>query len=93
MAAALSKGDVVYFTIGDEKLAKDISLIHQLLIEQDLDVSTLWSLLLRYHREVISQNKASRQTLQGVELYDFVFRLYTDCNEESQTLECSPDLI
>ena len=93
MAAALSKRDVVYFTFGDEKLAKDISLIHQLLIEQDLDVSTLWSLLLRYHREIISQNKASRQTLQGVELYDFIFRLYTDCSEESQTLECSPDLV
>lgn len=93
MAAALSKRDVVYFTFGDDKLAKDISLIHQLLIEQDLDVSTLWSLLLRYHKEVVCQDKAKRQVLQGVELYDFIFKLYTDCSEESQTLECSPDLI
>ena len=93
MAAAMCKRDVVYFTFGDEKLAKDISLIHRLLIEQDLDVATLWSLLLRYHREVIYQDKAKRQVIQGVELYDFIFRLYTHCSEESQTLECSPDLI
>ena len=92
MAAALSKRDVVYFTFGDRNLAKNIALIHQLFIEQDLDVSTLWSLLLRYHREVISQNK-SKRTFQGVELYDFVFKLYTDCSEESQTLDYSPELI
>jgi len=99
MAAALAKRDVVYFTFGDDKLAKDISLIHQLFIEQDLDVSTVWSLLLRYHKEVISQAKANRQTLHGgVELYDFMFRLYANNNnssssdDDSQTLQYSQDL-
>jgi len=92
MAAALSKRDVVYFTFGDENLAKNISLIHHLIVEQDLDVSTLWSLLLRYYREILCQNK-NKRTLQGVELYDFVFKLYTDSSEESQTLDYSPELI
>ena len=92
MAAALSKRDVVYFTFGDENLAKNISLIHHLIVEQDLDVSTLWSLLLRYYREILCQNK-SKRTLQGVELYDFVFKLYTDSSEESETIDYSPELI
>ena len=34
-------------------------------------------LLLRYHREVISQSRGNSQTLQGVELYD----LFLDCTQ------------
>ena len=65
MAAALAKRYIVYFTFGDDKLAKDISQIHQLFVDQDLDVATVWSLLLRYHKEVVGQAKANRQTLRG----------------------------
>ena len=93
MAAALAKRYIVYFTFGDDKLAKDISQIHQLFVDQDLDVATVWSLLLRYHKEVVGQAKANRQTLRGgVELYDFIFRLYTNNSSSDEDSQYSQDL-
>ena len=46
MAAAMCKRDVVYLTFGDEKLAKDISLIHRLLIEQDFDAGVCYCVII-----------------------------------------------
>ena len=83
MAAALAKRYIVYFTFGDDKLAKDISQMLQLFVDQDLDVTTVWSLLLRYHKEVVGQAMANRQTLRGeVELYNFIFGLYANISSE-----------
>ena len=58
-------------TFGDEKLAKDISLIHQLLTKQDLDVS-IYSGICCYvtrHKEVICHNDRCFKELNCMTLF------------------------
>ena len=73
MAAAMCKRDVVYLTFGDEKLAKDISLIHQLLIEQDLDAGVCYCVIIERSYIKTRQRDKCFKVLNCMIIYIYIF--------------------
>ncbi|XP_070545478.1 poly(ADP-ribose) glycohydrolase-like isoform X2 [Ptychodera flava] len=77
MAASAAKRDLVYFTFNDPKLAEDIHNIHTFIKTEGLTVGDVWAMLKKYQQEVSSPGK------KGTSLYQFMYRMYHDC--ESST--------
>jgi len=48
MAASESGRDLAYFTFGDEKLREDLRKLHQMALERNASVATLFHSILSY---------------------------------------------
>ncbi|CAL1675314.1 unnamed protein product [Lasius platythorax] len=51
MAAAVADRSMVYFTFGDTKLMDDVAAMYAHLVQHDVDIARLYSMISKYHQE------------------------------------------
>ncbi|XP_029166400.1 poly(ADP-ribose) glycohydrolase-like isoform X2 [Nylanderia fulva] len=56
MAAAVADRPMVYFTFGDTKLRDDVAAMYAHLVQHDIDIARLYSMLSEYHQESASSD-------------------------------------
>ena len=66
LAASVAKRAMAYFTFGDEELVREGGEIHQFLVEKDVSVGQLYSLLLQFGQ--------SGRELSGRELFRWIYQ-------------------